>query len=117
MSFMRDILDFLNNFSIIVSSLTFLIVAYRFGRDNHKISIIIHRDNLEQEIPIKILRKQVTRSEILGILGTLDRESNFSIAYTGQKAFFDNIVAVQSGWRANKIHIYIQPGDKFNYAL
>lgn len=72
---------------------------------------------MEQEIPIKILRKQVTRSEILGILGTLDRESNFSIAYTGEKAFFDNMVAVQSGWRARKIHIYIQEGDKFNYAL
>ena len=110
-------IDALNIISTLISLGTFGIVAYRFGRDNHKISIIIHRDGLEQEIPIKILRKQVSRSEILGILGTLDRESNFSIAYTGQKAFFDNIVAVQSGWRANKIHIYIQPGDKFNYAI
>lgn len=78
----------MNIISTFISLGTFGIVAYRFGRDNHKISIIIHRDNLEQEIPIKILRKQVTRSEILGILGTLDRESNFSIAYTGESIFW-----------------------------
>lgn len=107
--------DYMDKFTIMTAFLTLGIVA-RNHYNNHKnqdeIKITLHflNTNLETELPIKILRKDFTRSEIFGYLGALNKGDKFDIAYLKKNEFFTQILEVQNK-KKDDIKIKISKDD------
>lgn len=61
---------------------------------------------------ISIMRKHVSRSEIMGLLGVYQKDSKerFKIAYLSKRAFFENLYAVQDG-KSDELIIELTPKE------
>ena len=117
------IIDVLDVITILFSTLTLVFVVINFfynlyarKKENQLIKILIIKDGVEKQLPIGILRKQISRSEVLGMLGVFDKQSYFEIAYTSKKEFFDQITEIQNN-KKDVLRIYLQPNDKFDCSL
>lgn len=80
------------------------------------IKIIIERDGERKSLPLEIIRKNFTRSEVFGVLGAFDKDSSFKIAYTAKKEFFKQISDIQES-KKDSLIVKIQEGDKFDWIL
>ena len=117
------IIDVLDVITILFSTLTLVFVVINFfynlyarKKENQLIKILIIKDGVEKQLPIGIPRKQISRSEVLGMLGVFDKQSYFEIAYTSKKEFFDQITEIQNN-KKDVLRIYLQPNDEFDCSL
>ena len=117
------IIDVLDVITILFSTLTLVFVVINFfynlyarKKENQLIKILIIKDGVEKQLPIGIPRKQISLSEVLGMLGVFDKQSYFEIAYTSKKEFFDQITEIQNN-KKDVLRIYLQPNDKFDCSL
>ena len=117
------IIDVLDVITILFSTLTLVFVVINFfynlyarKKENQLIKILIIKDGVEKQLPIGIPRKQISSSEVLGMLGVFDKQSYFEIAYTSKKEFFDQITEIQNN-KKDVLRIYLQPNDKFDCSL
>ena len=117
------IIDVLDVITILFSTLTLVFVVINFfynlyarNKENQLIKILIIKDGVEKQLPIGIPRKQISLSEVLGMLGVFDKQSYFEIAYTSKKEFFDQITEIQNN-KKDVLRIYLQPNDKFDCSL
>ena len=80
--------------------------------DEIKVSILCKGE--EKEIPIYIIRKNFTRSEIKGIFGGLHDGKNFDIDYfdNSNSSFLKDIFEIQQGKR-DKLTVIIHEKDNF----
>lgn len=107
------ILDYLDKFTIIVATFAAVfsgISFYKRRKDNDLIRIIIE----DKEMPIRILRKQVSRAEVCGILGSLHSGDKYNIAYLKNPEFFKKINKIGRG-KLDCLEIPLIKGDVFEY--
>lgn len=107
------ILDYLDKFTIIaaaVAAIFSIIGFYKRRKDNDLIRIIIE----DKEMPIRILRKQVSRAEVCGILGSLHSGDKYNIAYLKNPEFFKKINKIGRG-KLDCLEIPLIKGDVFEY--
>lgn len=109
--------DIMDKITIMTAFLTLGFVArnsWHNRKNQDEISIILYYkdENLKKELPIKILRKNFTRSEIFGCLGAVCKKDKFNIAYTKKPEFFAKIIAVQNK-KADSLEIEILKSDEF----
>ncbi|MCT7646381.1 hypothetical protein [Aliarcobacter butzleri] len=100
----------------IVTILTLGLVFWNWYQNyvqNKQIKIYILHNNVKTMLPIKLIRKNITRAEINGILGAFDKDSKFCIAHTSSVEFFEDIENIQNG-KSNEICIVITENDKFD---
>lgn len=111
------ILDYLDKFTIVVA--TFAAIAsgwgwYKRKKDNDLIEIVITRGNKSEVMPIKILRKQISRAEVCGVLGILHNTENYNISYLKTPEFFKKINKISRG-KLDCLEIPFIKGDVFEY--
>lgn len=107
------ILDYLDKFTIIVAAFAAVfsgIGFYKRRKDNDLIRIIIE----DKEMPIRILRKQISRAEVCGILGSLHSGDKYNIAYLKNPEFFKKINKISRG-KLDCLEIPFIKGDVFEY--
>jgi len=85
---------------------------YQYGEQLQPISIYIEKEGHREELPVKILRKNFSRSEVFGLLGALDKESSFKISYTSSIEFFKDIEDIQAS-KKDSLIIKLGASDKF----
>jgi hypothetical protein len=106
------------DWATIIFSFAAMFFAFKNWWNNKKqlkpIPIIIDKNGKKDILPFDIMRKNLTRSEVFGVLGAFDKESNFSIKYTASKDFFRQVSDVQEG-KKDEIVIYLKDGDKFDW--
>jgi len=89
--------------------------VYQGWKQNQKIKIYIQReDEAPQKLPVDVMRKHFSRSELFGLLGALDKESSFRIKQTSSETFLQDILSVQNG-KKDSITIKINKDDKFDW--
>ena len=102
----------------LVTILTLLLVIYNWYQ-NYKqnqeirIQIVLQHMNITRVLPIPLIRKNFTRSELFGILGAYDKDSKFCIEHTSSIKFFEDIRNIQEG-KLDEISIIIKKEDKFD---
>ena len=102
----------------LVTILTLLLVIYNWYQ-NYKqnqeirIQIVLQHMNITKVLPIPLIRKNFTRSELFGILGAYDKDSKFCIEHTSSIKFFEDIRNIQEG-KLDEISIIIKKEDKFD---
>lgn len=98
------IIDFLDKATIVITSITMLAVVYTWYNNRKqldRIQIYFIDENHQKLLleNISIVRKHITRSEVLGILGVIQTNSKerYNIDYLSSTAFFDDLYAIQKG--------------------
>jgi hypothetical protein len=94
----------------------FSYINYKNGkRDLEPIDVYINRGNNKEKLPIYLLRKNFSRSEVKGILRELHQSrDHYHIRYISSEKFLKDVVAVQHR-ELNEIVITIDEGDLFIY--
>lgn len=114
------LIDCLDKILIVVTCIYFVCNFYKLRNkekvENALIKIFILKNDKRKELPIDITRKQITRSEIMGILGAFDKDSKFDIKYTSKKEFLEQITRIQQN-KSDEIIIRIDKNDKFDCIL
>lgn len=87
---------------------------YLEKKQRKEIKIIILKDNIEKVLPIKILRKNLTRSELFGVLAVFEKDSKFDIKFISTQKFFNSLEEIQKG-NSDILKIIISPEDKFDW--
>lgn len=116
--------DYANNVvEPIVIWVEFLTIIYAwclYFRFQQKIKIILEIDNKDYPVPVSILRRHFTRSELLGILKIYNRKdinnTTFEIHHLASEKFFDDLQLVQLG-KNREIRIPITKNDNYRYKL
>ena len=96
----------------LVTILTLLLVIYNWYQNyiqKHeiRIQIVLQHMNITKVLPIPLIRKNFTRSELFGILGAYDKDSKFCIEHTSSIKFFEDIRNIQEG-KLDEISIIIK---------
>lgn len=109
-------IDWLDKVTIIFSFITMIFVAYKWWQDRkqgEKVTISFSLNGREICLEnISIIRRHITRSEILGMLGVIQKNSKerYNIDYLSDARFFEDLYAVQKG-KLNKLVIDVT-GDE-----
>jgi len=85
-------------FAVVLGLMAFL--AYKdYIRTEDEIKLLFKVDNTETDTGLKLLRKNCTRSEILGVLGMIqkDPKDRFNIKYMKNKKFLEDLNKLQKG--------------------
>lgn len=102
----------------IIFSFFAMFFAFKNWWNNKKqlksIQIIIDKNGQRDILPLEIMRKNFTRSELFGVLGAFDKDSKFEIKYTASKEFFRQISDVHES-KKDEIIIYLKDTDKFDW--
>lgn len=80
------------------------------------IKIIIEKNGTKDILPLDIIRKNFTRSEVFGVLGAFDKDSNFNIKSTSSRDFFNQISDIQES-KSDELIIKITDEDKFDWLI
>ena len=99
--------------AVALAVLAFMIY-FKYGKQLQPIAIIVEQNNEKSELPIKVLRKNFTRSELFGLLGALDKNSNFKIHYTSSIEFFKDIEDIQEG-KKDTLLLKMTESDRFDF--
>ncbi len=99
--------------AVALATLAFM-VYFKYGKQLQAVTIFIEKEGEEIELPIKIIRKNFTRSELSGVLRALDKKGKFDIAYMSTIIYFQDIEDVQEGKKDNFI-IKLGKEDKFEF--
>jgi len=94
------VIDFLDKITIIFAFITMFGVLYGLytrKKELDKIPIIFKNGENRYALDVDIVRKNLTRAEVLGILGVIQRDSTmkYNIAYLSKRRFFEDIALVQ----------------------
>ena len=100
--------------SAVALAILAFMVYFKYGKQLEPITIVIEKDTEQTELPLKIIRKNFTRSEVSGILRALDKGSEFNISYTSSLDFFNDIEKVQEG-KKDMLVIKLGTEDKFEF--
>jgi len=123
MEIILKIIDFLDKATIVITSITMLAVVYTWYTNRKQLDRIQlyfidenHHEFLLENI--SIVRKHITRSEVLGILGVIQTNSKerYNIDYLSSKAFFDDLYAIQKG-ELNNLFISITAEELTQFTL
>lgn len=93
-------IDTLDKITIVFAFFMMLAVFYNYYRQNQKIQIYFLIGGKEIFLEnISIIRKHITRSEILGMLGVIQKNSKerYNIEYLSETKFFEDLYAIQKG--------------------
>lgn len=111
------IITYLDNITIMFAFLAMVASSYNLflrRRDMKEIEIFLIINGIKKQIPIKILRKNVTRAEIKGIMSDFDKDHNFTIKYFKTPNFINDIFLIQKG-KKQTLTIKIENDDKFEF--
>ncbi len=98
-----NLIDILDKITIVFSTVTMFVVLYGLAQNkkqNKQIQIYFKTQTKEICLKnISIIRKHITRSEILGILGIFQKNSKdrYNIDYLSTQKFFDDLYELQRG--------------------
>lgn len=105
----------INVITVLFSGLAMLFSGKNWWR-NRKLSqyipLYINRCGEKEFLEIEIVRRDISRSELFGILGDLEKDRNFKIAYFSTKEFFKQLEEVQKS-KKDEFVIYLKECDKF----
>ncbi|OHE05242.1 hypothetical protein [Sulfurimonas sp. RIFOXYB12_FULL_35_9] len=112
MEIIESIISILDIITIFFATITMLAVLwnwYKNKKSNDK--IVIYFQTQTETILLKnisIIRKHITRSEVLGILGVVQKNSKerYNIAYLSQTRFFNDLYDIQTS-KSDKLVIEI----------
>ena len=99
------LINWMDKITIIFATLAMLGTGYNFlkqreerKRDLQKIPIIFNIEGEKYQLDLDISRKEVTRSEIQGILSnyTTDPSERYKIQYLSEISYLDDIYKIQS---------------------
>lgn len=117
------IIDFLDKATIVITSITMLAVVYTWYSNRKqldRIQIYFIDENHHELLleNISIVRKHITRSEVLGILGVIQTNSKerYNIDYLSSTAFFNDLYAIQKG-TLNKLFITISAKELEQFTI
>ncbi len=99
--------------AVALATLAFM-VYFKYGKQLQAVTIFIEKEGEEIELPIKIIRKNFTRSELSGVLRALDKKDKFDIAYMSTITYFQDIEDVQEGKKDSFI-IKLGKEDQFEF--
>lgn len=105
-------ISILDKITIIFATITMVTVLWNWFKNiksNDKIVIYFQTQTTTVLLEnISIIRKHITRSEVLGILGVVQKNSKerYNIAYLSQTRFFNDLYEIQIG-KSNKLVIEI----------
>lgn len=113
----ETIITHLDHITIVFAFLAMIASGYNFiarRKEMKEIEIYIIAKGKKGQIPIKILRKDVTRAEIKGIMSDYDKDHNFTISYLKSAEFLNDIILIQKG-KKDSLVIEIKDPDKFDF--
>lgn len=96
-------ISILDKITIVFATITMVTVLWNWFKNrksNDKIVIYFQTQTTTVLLEnISIIRKHITRSEVLGILGVVQKNSKerYNIAYLSQTRFFDDLYEIQIG--------------------
>ena len=105
-------ISILDKITIVFATITMVTVLWNWFKNiksNDKIVIYFQTQTITVLLEnISIIRKHITRSEVLGILGVVQKNSKerYNIAYLSQTRFFDDLYEIQIG-KSDKLVIEI----------
>lgn len=105
-------INILDKITIVFATITMITVLWNWFKNrksNDRIKICFQTQAKTFMLEnISIIRKHITRSEVLGILGVVQKDSSkrFNIAYLSQTCFFDDLYEIQIG-KSDKLIIEI----------
>ncbi|MDQ1339078.1 MAG: hypothetical protein QG567_228 [Campylobacterota bacterium] len=105
-------ISILDKITIVFATITMVTVLWNWFKNrksNDKIVIYFQTQTTTVLLEnISIIRKHITRSEVLGILGVVQKNSKerYNIAYLSQTRFFDDLYEIQIG-KSDKLIIEI----------
>ncbi|MDK9694593.1 MAG: hypothetical protein OEL19_10180 [Sulfurimonas sp.] len=105
-------ISILDKITIVFATITMVTVLWSWFKNrksNDKIAIHFKTQTITVLLEnISIIRKHITRSEVLGILGVVQKNSKerYNIAYLSQARFFDDLYEIQIG-KSDKLVIEI----------
>lgn len=105
-------ISILDKITIVFATITMVTVLWNWFKNiksNDKIVIYFQTQTTTVLLEnISIIRKHITRSEVLGILGVVQKNSKerYNIAYLSQTRFFDDLYEIQIG-KSDKLVIEI----------
>lgn len=115
------------SFETIITQLDYITIVFAFfamiasgynyiarKKEMNEIEIFISINHQKRQLPIKIIRKNVTRAEIKGIMSDFDKDHNFTISYLKSPEFMNDIFLIQRG-KKDSLIIKINDSDKFNF--
>ncbi|MSN96877.1 hypothetical protein F1B92_06820 [Campylobacter sp. FMV-PI01] len=115
------------NFNNIITYLDYITIIFAFcamfasgynlfsrRKDMEEIEIFIINKDKKIKLPIRILRKNITRAEIKGIVSDFEKDHNFTISYLKSPEFLNDIFLIQKG-KKDVLVIEIKEYDKFDF--
>lgn len=119
---LEDLLLAIDWIDKIISLVTVLFVIYKWWQDrkqDEKIAISFSLNGQEILLEnISIIRRHITRSEILGILGVIQKNSKerYNIDYLSDVRFFEDLYKIQKG-TLNKLVIVVTDNELEQFNL
>ncbi|CZE46365.1 hypothetical protein [Campylobacter geochelonis] len=113
--FFMSAITYMDYVTIIFAFATMFAVFWQWyfrRKDNNEITIYIDKDGEKNELPIKILRKNISRAEVFGILGALHTGQQWSIKYTSTVEFMQDILQIQL-YKKDFLEIKLTSNDNF----
>lgn len=115
------------SFETIITQLDYVTIVFAFcamiasgynfiarKKDMNEIEIFVIINAKKRQLPVKIMRKNVTRAEIKGIMSDFDKDHNFTISYLKSPEFMNDIFLIQKG-KKDSLTIEIKSSDKFDF--
>ena len=89
------------------------------SRQRKKVTIVLSHGSEQYEIPIQLQRAEITRAEVLGVLGMLpmkERGKRFSIGFISTRDFLDEIneIIISEGDRRLRIPCQKEEFEQFD---
>jgi len=115
-SYIEPTIQYLDWFTIIVASIAAVASGFNWWKNKKQLQKIkIYFQTPNEKIYLEnfdITRKTVTRSELMGILGIIQKDSKerYNIEYLGTKEFFQNLYDVQNS-KKDELTIEITPDE------
>lgn len=109
----------MDKITIVFGFVTMVAVFYNYWRQNQQIQIYFLSDNKEIFLEnISIIRKHITRSEILGMLGVIQKNSKerYNIEYLSEAKFFENLYRIQKG-ASQKLIIEVSADELLQFSI
>jgi len=85
--------------TLIIVTINLILNKRKEKLQNQEIKIFFIIDNKKKDTKLTIIRKHFTRSEVLGIVGILQKDisKRFNIEYMKNKKFLDDVIDIQQG--------------------
>ena len=115
MNSIKEIIEFLDKITIVFATITMFGVFYNIWQnrknkklENEKIKVIFDVDGVNYLLDLDMPRKQISRSEIQGILSAFQNipSQRYSIDYLSNITFLDDIFRIQNN-ESDQLEIFL----------